>query len=506
VWEGTVNVRDLLVATASLVPDRAALVLGERRMTYRQLDRLSNQVANRLLSEGLGRGEHVAILMPYCPEWLVTYFGIVKAGGKAVVLNAILKATDYRRLLADSDSAILVTERSFSEALSTVLPNLPLLRRVFEWDSTTFSEAMDASPDTMPAIALDEGEACTIVYTSGVLGRQKGVVHTHRSLIAAVDIVTPGLEQTPADVVVGMIPFFYLLGLAIVALISVREGSTVVLLPRFTARAVLDVSHREHATVLVGVPAMFNALAQVDESTVAEYDVSHLRVAVTAGAKSSPFLMSELERKYGLVLCELYGTTEAIASTMGSVRDRRLGTAGKPLQQYRIVDPDGRQVPSGEIGELVVSSPELMTGYYNAPELTAQVYRDGWFFTGDLVREDADGYIEYVEKRSFIIVTAAGTKIPPTEVEEVLLTHPDVAEAAYVGIEGPDGNQIPTLFVVQREGARLTRTAIRKFCVEKLAEFKVPRRIEFIDNMPKTGSGKMDRRALKEMGLAHPGP
>ncbi len=494
------NIRDLLVSTASLVPDRVALVLGDNRMTYRQLDLLSNKVANSLLAAGLRRGEHVAVLMSYCPEWMAVYFGILKAGGTAIVLNAILKAADYSKLLADSDSVCLVTEGSFGEMLSPILPDLPLLRRVVEWDSTVFREAVARASGAMPDLELGDTEECTIVYTSGVLGRQKGVVHTHRSLIAATDIVTPGLEQTGADAVVGMIPFFYLLGLAVVALISVREGSTVVLLPRFTPRAVLEVVHRERATMLVGVPAMFNALAQVDEATVAEYDVSRLRVAVTAGAKSSPYLMSELERKYGLVLCELYGTTEAIASTMGSIRDRRLGTAGKALQQYRIIDPDGRQVRAGEIGELVVSSPELMTGYYNAPELTAQVFRDGWFHTGDLVREDPDGYIEYVEKRSFIIVTAAGTKIPPTEVEEVLLTHPDIAEAAYVGIEGPDGNQIPTLFVVQREGAHVSRTTVRKFCVDKLAEYKVPRRIEFIDSIPKTGSGKMDRRALKEMG------
>jgi len=302
--------------------------------------------------------------------------------------------------------------------------------------------------------------------------------------------------------VVGMIPFFYLLGLAVVALISVSKGSTVVLLPRFTTRGVLEVVHRERATMLIGVPAMFNALAQVDEEIISQFDVGRLRVAVTAGAKSSPHLMSELERKYGLTLCELYGTTEAIASTMGTLRDRRLGTAGRPLQQYRIVDNDGRDVPVGDIGELVVRSPQLMTGYYNAPELTARVLRDGWFYTGDLVRQDRDGYIEYIEKRSFIIVTAAGTKIPPTEVEEVLLQHPGIAEAAYVGVDEADGNQTPTLFIVTLPDVRLTKADVRQFCVDNLADYKVPRRIEFLDAIPKTGSGKMDRRALKEMRTA----
>jgi long-chain acyl-CoA synthetase len=225
-------------------------------------------------------------------------------------------------------------------------------------------------------------------------------------------------------------------------------------------------------------------------------------VAVTAGAKSSPTLMAELERKYGLTLCEIYGTTEAIASTMGSVGDRRLGMVGKPLQDYRIVDPENREVPCGDIGELLVRSPELMTGYYNAPALTAQVMRGEWFHTGDLVREDDDGFIEYVEKRSFIIVTSAGTKIAPTEVEDVLLRHPCLAEAAYVGVDSPDGNQIPVLFVVARANCPVTRGEVREYCTQNLAEYKWPRRIEFLDCIPKTGSGKIDRRALKERAVS----
>jgi long-chain acyl-CoA synthetase len=496
------NIRDTIVTAALLYPERTALVLGEQRITYRELDLISNRIAQALLDAGLARGGHVALLMSYCPEWLACYYGIIKAGGKAVVLNAILKPLDYQKLLADSDSAILLTERSFSEALAGILPTLPALKKVLVWDSEEFRGAVEAASDGMPDVKLDGEEECTIIYTSGVLGRQKGVVHTHNSLMEAVRIVTPGIEQTGDDIVVAMIPFFYLLGLAVVALISAVEGSTMVLLPRFTTRNVLEAVSREHATVLVGVPAMFNGLAQVDQAIINEYDISGLRIAITAGAKSSPQLMAELERKYRLTLCEVYGTTEAIASTMGGVSDRKLGSAGKPVQELRILDADGNAVPTGEIGEFVCSSPELMKGYYKAPELTAQVYRDGWFYTGDLVRQDEDGYIEYIEKRSFIIVTSAGTKIPPTEVEEVLLTHPAIAEAAYVGVEGPDGNQVPTLFAVLREGETLRKAELRKFCSENLADYKVPRRIEFLDAIPKTGSGKMDRRTLKEMGLS----
>jgi long-chain acyl-CoA synthetase len=496
--EMEMNIKEMLEKTASEVPQKTAIVLGSQRVSYGELDEASNRVANALINLGLRKGEHVAILMSYTPEWLINYFGVVKAGGITVILNAVLKAPEYDPLLRDSDSTILLTEKSFSEMLSSVLPTLPLLKHVIEVDSDSHREILGRSSTTSPTVDIKDDDETAIIYTSGVLGKQKGVVHTHSSLMAAASIVAPGLEQTGEDICVGMIPFFYALGLAVVALISVMKGSTMVLVPRFTPKGVLETVEQERATILVGVPAMFNALAMLDEKTLKEYDLSSLRVALSAGAKASTHLMQVFEQKFGLTFTEIYGTTEALATTLGDVHNRRLGTAGKPIEDIRLIDIDGSEVPQGEIGEIVCRSPQVMKGYYKAPELTSQVLKDGWFHTGDLARMDEDGYIEYIEKRSFIIVTSAGVKIPPTEVEEVLLKHPNVAEAAYVGIMDEHGGQIPTLFVVPKEGQRVTKQEIRSFCGQSLADFKLPRKIEFVDSIPKTGSGKMDRRRLKE--------
>ena len=492
------NIKEILESTASQMPQKTAIVLGSQRVSYGELDTASNRVANALLNLGLKNGEHVAILLSYNPDWLINYFGIVKAGGKTVILNSMLKAPDYDSLLRDSDSKILLTEKNFAEMLSSVLPTVPLLERTLQVDSDSYKEMLAGSSTIAPAVDMADDDETALIYTSGVLGKQKGVVHTHRSLMEAASIVAPGLEQTGEDVSVGMIPFFYLLGLAVVALISVMKGSTMVLVPRFTPKGVLETVEQERATMLVGVPAMFNALAMLDEKTLKEYDLSSLRVAVSAGAKASAHLMQTLEEKFGSTLCELYGTTEAIATTLNDVRNRKLGTAGKPIEDVKILDDNGKELPRGEIGEIVCRSPQVMKGYYKAPELTSQVLKDGWFHTGDLARMDADGYIEYVEKKSFIIVTSAGVKIPPTEVEEVLLKHPNVAEAAYVGIVDEHGGQIPTLFVVPKEGKTVTRQEIRSFLSQSLADFKMPRKIEFLDSIPKTGSGKIDRKRLKE--------
>jgi len=496
------NIKEMLEKTAREVPQKTAIVLGSQRVSYHELDERSNRIANVLISLGMKRGDHVAILMSYTPEWIINYFGVVKAGGKTVILNAMLKAPEFDALLRDSDSKILITEKSFTEMLSSVLPNIPLLKHVMEVDSDSYKEMMAGSSTMSPVVGIKDDDEITIIYTSGVLGKQKGVVHTHSSLMAAATMVAPGLEQERDDISVGMIPFFYALGLLVVALISFMKGFTVVIVSRFTPRNVLEIVEREKATMLIGVPAMFNALAMLDDETLKSYDLSSLRVVLSAGAKASAHLMKALEEKFGLTFCEVYGTTEALATTLGGIHNRKLGTAGKPIEEIKIVDDNDNEVPQGEVGEIIARSPQIMKGYYKMPDLTAQVFRNGWFHSGDLVRMDEDGYIDYIEKKSFIIVTSAGVKIPPTEVEDVLLKHPSVAEAAYVGVMDELKGQIPTAFIVLKEGQVATAKEIRNFCRQNLANYKLPHKIEFVESIPKTGSGKIDRRQLKERRTA----
>jgi long-chain acyl-CoA synthetase len=258
---------------------------------------------------------------------------------------------------------------------------------------------------------------------------------------------------------------------------------------------------KEKGSIIFGVPAMYNTLVMVRDEILERYDLSSLRSAVTAGAKSSPELMKALEDKFGLSLYEIYGLTETSAVSINTFNSRKPGTVGKPICGIKILDDRGKKVPRGEIGEAVFNVPWVMKGYYRAPELTAQVLKDGWFYTGDLVRMDEEGYLEYVEKKSFILVTSSGLKVSPSEVEFVLLSHPSVAEAAYVGIDDGCGVQIPTAFVVLKEGQHATAEELSNLCYQNLADFKIPKRIEFVDNMPKTSSGKVDRKQLKEREL-----
>jgi len=415
-----------------------------------------------------------------------------------VLLSSALKAPELSSLLLDSDTSILITERQFSRMLSAVLPNLPRLRQVLEIDAGSYRATVAGSSALPPDVEIDAEEKATIIYTSGVLGRQKGVVHTHASLLGTPEIVSAGIGRTRDDVVIDPVPFFYLLGLGEVLLGSIIKGATVVIVPQFTPRAILEAIDREKGTILYGVPAMHNALAMLRNEVIENHDLSSLRVASVAGAKTSPHLMKMLEDKLGLTLCETYGISEVSVVSMSTLTNHRLGTVGKPICDLKIIGDDNREVATGDIGEAVFRVPWAMKEYYKAPELTAQVLRDGWFYTGDSVRMDGDGYLEYVEKKSFIIVTPSGLKISPWEVENLLLQHPGVAEAAYVGVKVAQDRSLPTAFIVLKKGQKTTEDELACFCYQNLADFKVPKRFEFVESLPKTGSGKIMRRELQE--------
>jgi long-chain acyl-CoA synthetase len=495
------NIKQTLEKTANEVPHKKAIILDSHRITYGELDVVSNKVANALLNMGMKKGTHVAILMSHSPEWVINYFGVIKAGGIAVLLNIALKGPELDSLLRDSDSEILITEKGFSQMLSSFLPRIPLLKRVIEIDTDSYTRMLAKSPTVSPTIAIKDDDEATIFYTSGVLGKQKGVVHTHASLMGTPPIVNAGIQRKREDVIIDLVPFSYLYGLFEVLFGSIIVGSTVVLIPNFTPRAVLEAVEQEKGTVIFGVPAMYNALAMVRDEVLTRYDLSSLRLAVSAGAKSFPKLMEALEDKFGLSLYEVYGLTEVSAVSVSTFNSRKLGTVGKPICRLRILDDNGKATPRGEIGEAVFNAPWVMKGYYKAPDLTAQVLKDGWFYTGDFVKMDEEGYLEYIEKKSFIIVTPSGLNISPSEIEFVLLSHPSVAEAVYVGINDGYGGQIPTAFVVLKEGQHTTPEELSNLCYQNLADFKLPKRIEFIDSIPKTSSGKISRKKLKETGL-----
>jgi len=490
------NLKQMLERTASEVPQQTAIVLGSRRVSYRELDETSNRIANALIGLGIKKGNHVAILMSRTPEWVINCFGVLKAGAASVLLDSGAKAPELEPQLRESDSKVLITEERFSPVLSSVLPKVPLLKQVIKIDTDPYNEMLANSSPVSPSVDIEDHDEAILFYTLGVLGKNKGVVHTHASFMSILPIAVKKFELERDDVILGLLPFNYLLGFGLVVLMPIKRGCTIAILPHFSAKSILETIEREKATMLIGVPASFNAMAMIDEGMIKSYDLSSLREVLCAGAKSSALFLDMLEKKFHLTACEIYGLTELIIVTIGAICDRKLGTAGKPLAELKVLDKNCKEVRRGKIGEAVARAPWMMKEYYKSPELTAQVIKDGWFHTGDLVRLDEDGYLEFIGKMSSIIVPSGGVKILPAAVEEVLLAHPAVAEAACVGVIDEYKGQIPTAFIVLKEGQSATSDEIRGFCRQSLSDYKVPKQIKFLDKMPKTRSGQLDRKRL----------
>jgi long-chain acyl-CoA synthetase len=496
------NIKQVLENTAREIPHKEAIVLGAQRFSYGELDQASNRVANGLLELGMKKGGHVAILMSRGPEWVINYFGVVKGGGVAVLLNPSLKAPELDSLVRDSDSEILITEERFSQTLSLVLPDIPLLKHVVEVDEDSYTKMLANSSSRSPTIDIGDEDEATIIYKPTIVGCQKGVVHTHASLMGTPPIVSAAIQRKREDVIINLVRFCHLFGLCEVLLGSIITGSTIVLVPNSTPRAVLEAVEKERGSIIFGVPAMYNTLAMVRHEVSERYNLSSLRSAVSAGAKSCPELMKTLEDKLFLSLYEVYGLTEASAVSVSAVDSRKLGTVGKPICSLKILDDSGEEVPRGELGEAVVNAPWMMKGYYKAPEVTAQVLKGGWFHTGDSVRMNEEGYLESIGRKSSIIVTSSGLKVAPQEIEFVLLSHPSVSEAACVGINDSFGGQIPAAFVVLKEGQHATAQELFDLCYYNLADFKLPKRIELVNSIPKTVYGEVDRNKLRERELA----
>jgi long-chain acyl-CoA synthetase len=490
------NLKLMLEKTASEVPEQTAIVLGSRRVSYRELDETSNRIANALISLGIKKGDHVGVLLSRTPEWVINTFGVLKTGAAAVLLDAGAKPPELEPQLRESDSKLLITEERFSPVLSSILPTAPLLKQVLTIDTDQYKNMVAAGSPVSPAVNIQGDDEAIVFYTLGVLGKNKGVVHTHSSFLSILPIVVEKFELQRDSVVLGLLPFYYLLGFGLVVLMPIKRGATIAILPHFSSKNILETIEQEKATLLIGVPASFNAMAMIDEETIKSYDLSSLHAVLSAGAKSLAPLMDMLEKKFHLTVCEIYGLTELIIVTIGAMRDRKLGTAGKPLAELKVLDKEGKEVPRGSIGEAVARAPWMMKEYYKSPELTAQVLKDGWFHTGDLVRLDEDGYLDFIEKTSSIIVPSGGVKILPAAVEEVLLKHPAIAETACIGVLDDYKGQIPTAFIVLRDGQSATPDEIRDFCRKSLSDYKVPKQIKFVDSLPRTESGQIDRPLL----------
>ena len=495
----TFNLAVILRETALSSPDRAAAVYAGGQLSYGDLDALSSRLAAGLESAGIRPGDAVAVQLPNIPQFLIAYFGVLKAGGVMVPLNVMLKAPEIAFQLSDSGTRLLITwEGVLTDAAKGA--EVAGVRAVYAvgppgGDGALPFEALLAAPaDGEQMVPRELTDTAVVVYTSGTTGRPKGAMLSHIQLYMNADIPGRLFGVRPDDVVITVLPLFHVFGLSSILNVCVRFGCTMSLIPRFTPTTVLTAIQRDRATIFEGVPTMFIAL--LDHPDLRSYDVSSLRVAISGGASIPAPVLDAFEKHFGVVILEGYGMTETASTTTFNISEteRRVYSVGKPIwgTQTQVQDSEGQALPAGRdhVGEVVTRGLHVMKGYLNNPEATAAALAGGWLHTGDLGYFDEDGFLFIVGRQKELIIRG-GYNVYPREVENVLHAHPAVAEAAVVGIPDERLGEEVMAVVTLRAGALLTASGLQAYCRERMAAYKYPRLVEFRDQLPKNSLGKV---------------
>jgi long-chain acyl-CoA synthetase len=500
------NLAVMLRESARRTPDKTAVILGTTRLSYAQLDELSDRAAAGLAAAGVAPGDTVGLQLPNIPRFVIAYFGILKAGGVVVPMNVLLKAPEIEFQLRDSGARVLITfggglDES-SKAAEATATSLYVVTEAGAPATGTAFESLLSGDSPGPRLATrSPADPAVIIYTSGTTGTPKGAVLSHLSLYMNADIPGRLFEFTADDTVLVALPLFHVFGLASVMNTCVLLGGTMSLVPRFEPRAVLEVMQRDRVSVFMGVPTMYIALLQAVDA--ADYDLASLRIAVSGGAPIPAEVIDSFERRFGVAILEGYGLSESSSTATFniSVSERKVYSVGKPIwgTSVQIWDADSRPLPpgAGQVGEVVLRGSNIMIGYHNKPEATARAFAGGWFHTGDLGYLDEDGFLFIVDRIKDLIIRG-GYNVYPREVEEVIYAHPAVAEAAVIGVPDPRLGEEVRAIVAVKPGQSVTEAELIEFVKERAAAYKYPRSVEFRDSLPKNATGKILKKELRQ--------
>jgi len=501
------NLKAMLGEVAKHYGGKTAIALGDRRLSYAELDEASNKIANALMKVGVSKGDRVAMLLSNSPEFVVIYFGVTKIGAIAVPLDTKYKADELVSLFDDSQPRVLVTENPFLEPLVPILPRFKYIEHIvdlspkYEGRFLSYQEIMSTSSARKVKVEPEPEDIANIAYTSGPTFRPRGVMLSHQHLVTGAAILGDGFQQTDEDVaVLFALPMHHVVGLEAVLMTSISRGSTVVMLPGLSISGLMGIIEKERATIFMGVPFIFILMVHMAEEEGIKHDLSSLRLCCAGGAPMPIEVMKRFKQLYGLDIAQFWGLTEATAYVTCQPVDGtgKLGSAGKALPGYEvgIVDDNGRKIPPNQSGEVIVRGP-IMNGYYNNSRATAETIRDGWLYTGDIGRVDKDGKLFILGRKKEMII-AKGQNIYPSDIEDVLYTHPKVAEAAVVGIPDELRGEVIRAIISLKAGEVATEQEIKRFCLERIANYKVPKQVIFLDSLPKTATGEIRKEDLKK--------
>jgi acyl-CoA synthetase (AMP-forming)/AMP-acid ligase II len=491
---------------ARAFPDRPWICCDDEVWTYAEGDEITDRLAQGLMAAGVGPGDRVALLFGNCPELVFSYYACFKIGAIAAPLNIRFAPPELAYALGHCEAKLLLGHDDLCRAVIPLLPDLPDLRAVHGVGdgldgAGRFKDLIDSSASA-PLPPVDDRQVAAVLYTSGTTSRPKGVIHTHAALDRQIENFFDALGREVFERSVVSVPLYHASGFAAFMLQTTRAGGALWVVRRFEAARVLEVIERSRATYGGALPVQVKAL--VDHPGAAGFDLSALKLFICGGDYVPGELQARFKALFGVCLDEICGMTECYyAIQPRSSGERRPGSIGKPLGDVRIrlVDRDGAPAPEGEVGEIVVRSHGQTLGYWNDPVSTDAAIRDGWLHTGDLGRRDADGYY-WFEGRAKDLIIRGGSNISPGEVEDVLIAHPAVSEAGVVGAPDPEFRQVVWAYVALRSGAEASEADLKAWAGTRIAAYKVPERIIFVDQTPKGLTGKTDRKTLRERAAA----
>lgn len=490
--------------------DLAAIRCGGKDWSYRAVDGMADRVAGALVRDaGVGNGDRVGLYCINSPYFVAAYFGIIRAGGIVVPINLLLHPDEIVYILQDAGAEVMIYHEAMEPQMVQVRERMGAALRM-SWVAGEQMGGADASLDvvldrvTAPVEDPEVDPAqdvAVIIYTSGTTGRAKGAMLTHRNLLSNVESVVEAFPMGVGDRIITVLPMFHAFAATACLLSGLRSGATVVAVPRFLPDELSGVIEREQGTIFMGVPSMYGVLANLPTDRAADF--SSLRFCVSGGAAMPVEVMKRFEARFGVLIYEGDGPTECSPVTSVNPIDgiRKAGSIGLPVGgvEMRIVDDSGDELPDGEVGEIVVCGANVMKGYWNLPEATAESFWGEWFRTGDLGHRDTDGYFYIVDRKKDMIIVN-GMNVYPRQIEEVLYRHPAILECAVVSDPDPLHGEVPKAFYVIRPGMEVEDRELRRWCIEHLGRHQVPRRWQRLDQLPKNATGKIVKRELTRRG------
>jgi long-chain acyl-CoA synthetase len=492
---GGQNLASILTETASRHGDRTALKLDDNEISYTQLEEASARAAGLIRAKGVEPGERVAVMLPNVPYFAILYFGILRAGAVVVPLNPRYGESEVAYHLGDSEAKLLFAWHQFSDAAEKGAGEHDI--EMIPVEPGKFEEVLKDAEPYSDVQGREEDDAAVILYTSGTTGTPKGAVLTHGNVAKSTAVATTLVDLSEDDVILGALPFFHVFGQACGLNSAAKLGASVSLIPKFDPKATLEAIQRDGVTVFEGVPTMYSAVLNFDERD--SYDTSSLRVGIAGGQAMPVEVMEKFEKAFDIEVLEGYGLSETCAvGTFNYPGKRKPGSIGKPVEgiEVKIVDDDRNEVSQGEIGEIAIKGANVMREYWNKPEETEEDLREGWFHTGDMGHIDEDGYV-FIDDRKKDMIIRGGENVYPREIEEVLYQHDGIEEVAVIGVEHERLGEEVAAAVVLKEKDSVSADELREFALDKLAKYKCPSKIWFLDELPKGPTGKILKREIE---------